>query len=277
MDDEKFDDVFSHVAGTAGGIEPLLTAFFGFLSRKTDFYVQFRPEKGRSFKMGFPAGEAEKMLLRVFNQFPYKSFDGQLSVPDSKEKTAPVPPETKSARSLIPEKVNSHEEYPHDQKADNIQSIHCSNTHAPIDSKVSIDLTGKQLPIGNGGLGPNYYWTQTLKDLTVYVDVGKGTRGKDVKCSIQPRKIYLSVKGAPLLDGLLDESVKTEDSMWTIADSLQTNGDSQIVISLEKCKKTWWKSVIEGHPQIDATKVTFCTCLIHHHHHYFRYAEIWLP
>mmetsp|Transcript_17717 Transcript_17717/g.39784 ORF Transcript_17717/g.39784 Transcript_17717/m.39784 type:complete len:88 (+) Transcript_17717:1-264(+) len=31
--------------------------------------------------------------------------------------------------------------------------------------------------------------------------------------------------------------------------------DSQIVITLEKTRKTWWKHVIEGHPEIDTTKV----------------------
>eukprot|EP01036_Dinobryon_divergens_P025589 gene25590-34153_t len=250
MDDEKFDDVFGHVAGTAGGIEPLLTAFFGFLHRKTDFYVQFRPEKGRAYKMGFPVGEAEKMLLQTFHKFPHKEFDG-VKAPSTEKIDKPV---NISPVGSQDESINeSHFETEKNQGED---SNHTNESYSRslIDRKVNIDPSGKQLPIGNGGLGPNYYWTQTLKDLTVYVDVGKGTRGKDVKCTIQPRKIVLSVKGITLLDGTLDESVKTEDSMWTIADSRQTNGDSQIVISFEKCKKTWWKSVIEGHPQIDATK-----------------------
>lgn len=33
--------------------------------------------------------------------------------------------------------------------------------------------------------------------------------------------------------------------------------NSEIVIILEKTKKTWWKSVIVGHPEIDTTKVMF--------------------
>ena len=260
MDDEKFDDVFGHVAGTAGGIEPLLTAFFGFLHRKTDFYVQFRPEKGRAFKMGFPFGEAEKMLLKTFHKFPYKTFDGEKAIPfDNNEKInkpANISPIGKKLTSENCKDISISENNLEAEK--NMEDSNCTSEsifRPPIDRKVAIDPSGKQFPIGNGGLGPNYYWTQTLKDLTVYVDVGRGTRGKDVKCTIQLRKIVLSVKGTALLDGPLDESVKTEDSMWTIADSRQTNGDSQIVISLEKCKKTWWKSVIDGHPQIDATKV----------------------
>ena len=33
--------------------------------------------------------------------------------------------------------------------------------------------------------------------------------------------------------------------------------NSEIVIILEKTKKTWWKSVIVGHSEIDTTKVMF--------------------
>ena len=29
-------------------------------------------------------------------------------------------------------------------------------------------------PIGNGGLGPGYYWTQTLKEVTIHIDLEQG-------------------------------------------------------------------------------------------------------
>lgn len=60
MSQEPFDDIFLQVAGRAGGIQPLLDSFFGFLSRKTDFYVQFEPNVRA--KMGFAPGVAEKMV-----------------------------------------------------------------------------------------------------------------------------------------------------------------------------------------------------------------------
>lgn len=56
----RFDDVFLGLAQQHGGIQPLLNSFFGFLHRRTDFYVQF-PEGTRA-SMGFPPGAAEKMV-----------------------------------------------------------------------------------------------------------------------------------------------------------------------------------------------------------------------
>jgi hypothetical protein len=60
MSHEPFDDIFLQVAGRAGGIQPLLDSFFGFLSRKTDFYVQYDPNVRA--RMGFAPGAAERMV-----------------------------------------------------------------------------------------------------------------------------------------------------------------------------------------------------------------------
>lgn len=154
---------------------------------------------------------------------------------------------------------------------------------------------GKQIPIGNGGVTPKYYWTQTVKEATVYVDVPPGTRSKDVSCVIQPRRLRLEVRGvgkavaaaaaaaavtaasggAPgqagvaataaegreghkreddgdlIFDGELPSTVSREDSMWSL------NDGKTVVISFEKTTKSWWKSVVEGDPEIDTSQVTF--------------------
>ena len=38
-------------------------------------------------------------------------------------------------------------------------------------------------------------WAQTMEEVVVEVDVPAGTRSRDVRCSIQPRSIALSVVG----------------------------------------------------------------------------------
>lgn len=140
---------------------------------------------------------------------------------------------------------------------------------------------GKQIPIDNGGVTPKYYWTQTLTEATVYVDVPAGTRSKDVSCVIQPRRLKLKVRGAGrgraastiatasgragsgyageggggdedvLIDGELLSAVSREDSMWSL------NDGNTVVISFEKATRSWWKSVVEGDPEIDTSKVTW--------------------
>ena len=54
-----------------------------------------------------------------------------------------------------------------------------------------------KVPIGNGGVTDKYYWTQTLYELTVYADVPKGTRAKDVHCDISPNSLELRLKSCP--------------------------------------------------------------------------------
>lgn len=228
---EKFDELLTHMAGAAGGIEPLLSMFFSFLHRKTDFYVQFVPQQGRIYKMGFPVGEAENMCLKAFRSFPYKEYPKKLT--DEKKPNNLLEPKATPVKKLATKSGTAVN----------------SNT-LPLVS----DGTSKQVPIGNGGIGPNYYWTQTLKDVTLYVDIAKAIRGKDVKCIMTPTKLSLQVKEEKILDGKLDDTIAVEDSMWTISSTGDTDLP-QVVISLEKCRKTWWKSVIEGHPEIDTSKV----------------------
>ena len=113
---------------------------------------------------------------------------------------------------------------------------------------------GKQVPIGNGGICSNYYWTQTLNDATVYIDIPSGKRGKDIVCSIRPKKLYVELRGEEVfIDGELEDLICQDDSVWT----LLSGQIPQIVITLEKSRKTWWKHIIIGHPEIDTTKV--CT------------------
>ncbi|CAM9401481.1 unnamed protein product [Ectocarpus sp. 4 AP-2014] len=127
---------------------------------------------------------------------------------------------------------------------------------------------GKQVPIGNGGVTDRYYWTQTVNEATVYVDVPLGTRSKDVSCVIQPRWLTLKVRGAGaageagaaaagaedvVFDGELPSAVSREDSMWSL------NDGKTVVISFEKTTKSWWKSVVEGDPEIDTSKVDSTT------------------
>ena len=146
--------------------------------------------------------------------------------------------------------------------------------------------SGLQVPIGNGGVTPKYYWTQTVTEATVYVDVPPGTRSKDISCLIQPRRLKLRVKGAGvmpastaaataaavtspaaaaanglagatpeedgdvIIDGELPSAVSREDSMWSL------NDGKTVVISFEKATRSWWKSVVEGDPEIDTSKVS---------------------
>lgn len=76
---------------------------------------------------------------------------------------------------------------------------------------------GKQVPIGNGGIGPNYWWTQTLLETTVYIDVPPGTVSKDVVWRVTSSSVRVSLKpDRELLDGPLGGSVRPSECLWSL-------------------------------------------------------------
>ncbi|GJJ67900.1 hypothetical protein EMPS_00246 [Entomortierella parvispora] len=96
-----------------------------------------------------------------------------------------------------------------------------------------------------------YVWRQTLVDLDVSVQVPKGTRSKDLVVDIKKKSLTVGLKGQePIIKGALFKDIKVDDSTWTL------DNQQEINIHLEKYKGTeWWKCVIEGHPEIDTTKI----------------------
>jgi len=58
----------------------------------------------------------------------------------------------------------------------------------------------------------------------------------------------------------MPETARPDESMWVVEDD-PAGEFGTVVITLDKIKKTWWESVVEGDPIIDATMVD-STCKI---------------
>jgi hypothetical protein len=194
----------------------------GFLNRRTDFYVEYDGNDTNNEKshptMGFPTGVAERMLINSFRHYPMKKYSN------------PTPnQQQQSIKELKNDKVNNIEQKLSKTNIQTKSSPSSSNTNKSELSKSNVynnasslptaRLTeaGKQIPIGNGGVDNNYYWTQTLNEITVYVDVAKGCRGKDIKCDIKPNSLKLIACNEVLIDGALDETVRLDESIWTLS------------------------------------------------------------
>jgi hypothetical protein len=154
-------------------------------------------------------------------------------------------------------------------------------------SSSSSASAGKQIPIGNGGVGPGYWWTQTLSEVTLFVQFPESTSAKEVECRVDAQRLRVGLRGraVPVLDGPLSAAVKASEAMWnveTIADSQHRPVDplgegaapagsgamdaptevglpaprgKVFTLTLDKAVETWWRSVVPGHPEIDATGV----------------------
>jgi len=238
MAEIDYDTLFMEIAGRSGSLDNLLEHFFGFLHRRTDFYITLDKLTDKDAKMGFPKGLAEQMVLRAMNKYKFKeySIEKQNYEPNTTTKMTNEKLSISTSNSTV---IDINEP----------KTLNSSSS----DKSIRYNEEGKQIPIGNGGIGPNYYWTQTLKDLTVYVDVPEGCRGKDIKCLIEPKKIYLSACGQVFIDGFFEEVIKVDESMWTL--NISTKSIPQVVITLDKGRNTWWKHIIQGHPEIDTNKV----------------------
>ena len=121
-----------------------------------------------------------------------------------------------------------------------------------------VTAEGHQVPIGNGGVGPDgqYVWTQTIYDTTVHVPVPAAVKSSHVTCTFSPTALNLrvAVPGHPpiALQGTLGGDVKAGDCLWTLE---REAAGAVLTLALEKGTETWWRSVLEGHPTIDATRV----------------------
>ena len=74
--EQELDQIFLAAAERAGGIQPLLTSFFGFLHRRTDFYIEHGGVKGRAYDAGFAPGQAEAMVRAAFMAPPPRPLEG---------------------------------------------------------------------------------------------------------------------------------------------------------------------------------------------------------
>jgi hypothetical protein len=256
---DSYDEMLTVIASKAGGIQPLLDVFFSFLERKTDFYVQFNENDKQhtgGYKMGFPKGVAEKMVLHSFRKFSVKDYHEVVPPnPASHSPAVKGAGSDKAPQSPLPSAPGATT--PTKPKGESSNTYNTPVKSTPAQAIPSFTPDGKQYPIGNGGVGEGYYWTQTLKDVTVYIDVEAGCKSKDVKCVIKPQSLVVEVRGQSIMNGALEDIVKTQESLWTMSTTTK-DAQSQIVITLDKTKHTWWKHVIVGHSEIDTSKVPIC-------------------
>lgn len=251
------------LANSAGGdLRKLMFAFFSFLHRRTDFYLVPNDEdlnEGKA-KMGFKEGEAEKLLLAAFRQFPLRRMPRQQSAPTSKSsnsntsapsKASPSPAASEKKPAKEVAKVEGEKATPPLAK-----SKETSKKEEDPAEKVRYTEEGVQVPVGNGGTTSRYKWTQTLEECTVMLGVPAGTRAKELDVSIKASSLHVKTKNktddtgdvTTFVEGPLVEKIQPDESTWSIEGGV-------IIIILQKMKKTFWATVIEGDEKIDTDLV----------------------
>lgn len=237
-----------------GDLRKVLTSFFSFLHRRTDFYMVPHDDDwndGKA-KMGFRQGEAEKILVASFRQFPLRRIPKQQIVHQQAGDTE------KSTTAHSSAKPEPH--VPDDtQDKNNLPLTKDSSPredHSKMDNEILLTKEGLQIPVGNGGTTKRYKWTQTLDECTVFVGIPGSLRAKDLLVEIKPTEISIRQRepstGATdptsFVEGNLVETVVPDESTWTLEGGV-------LVLLLFKKTKTFWPTVIKGDDKIDTSLV----------------------
>jgi hypothetical protein len=255
---------------TCGGdLRRLMFAFFSFLHRRTDFYLVPHPDDTEN-KMGFREGDAEKLLLAAFRQFPLRRIP-QKSAPAKKAAAAAVPTSssTTTTTTTTNEPVKIKKEEPPAADDEKLTTTSKPTPTAAIKKKttdkeeignmagVEYNEEGTlQIPVGNGGSTKRYKWTQTLDECSVLIGIPDGLRGKDLDVKLTVSSLSVKSKKAlanedcPLtfLEGSLVERIRLDESTWSVEGGV-------VIVTLDKVQKGFWATVLKGDDKIDTELV----------------------
>jgi hypothetical protein len=248
------------LTNTCGGdLRRLMFAFFSFLHRRTDFYlVPHEDDVQAGSSMGFSEGDAEKLLLAAFRQFPLRKMPK--GGPSRGEKSKPPSPKQPKPASPASMTKKSPPEHPAvastDAKIDATTSKDDKTVKKGNMAGVQYNEEGLQIPVGNGGSTPKYKWTQTIDECSVLIGVPNSLRGKDLDISLTPTSLSVKSK-KPLegqdkphafVEGKLVEKIRSDESTWSMEGGV-------VIVTLDKLKKTFWSTIIEGDEKIDTELV----------------------
>jgi HSP20 family molecular chaperone IbpA len=239
-----------------GDLRRLMFAYFSFLNRRTDFYLVPHPDDvqaGKPAKMGFKEGDAEKLLLASFRQFPLRR------IPSEKVQAAKAAASKSASTVKDPTKQelsNEGDSKVTTSKPEPVSTSKKMNELIGNMSEVELTEEGLQKPVGSGGSTKRYKWTQKIDECSVLVGVPEGFKAKDLDVCITANSISVASK-KPLpgensprefVKGMLVEKIRADESTWSLEGGV-------LILTLDKLKKTFWASVIDGDEKIDTSLV----------------------
>ncbi|KAG7302766.1 hypothetical protein JYU34_012729 [Plutella xylostella] len=260
----KYDEMLSSILVNEKSILGFLSAIFNFLARRTDFYYI---AKGPHENMGFPAGVAEQLVLKVLRSCdPYnlaaknippaalnneimcstvaqeveiEADENVVEIPDQDSSKTDKKSSEPGPATNIPEKQVELKPKKEEKKY-----------HIPDDYKAPVIPKQQSSDSYNGAIRERYTWAQNIMELDVTVKLpGDIKSSKDLRVVINANDISVQKKnGEVIMRDSFPFKVKPMDSFWSIS-------EGKLLIHLEKVQERWWNKFLIEEDPIDLDKI----------------------
>ncbi|RZF46775.1 hypothetical protein LSTR_LSTR002638 [Laodelphax striatellus] len=244
MDGSKYDNLFASVLEEERQIYPFLDAVFGFLSRRTDFFVIQKEGE----RIGFPPGVAEKIVGSIMVKWKRSCISRNDIPPPSNTE------ELDFSQCVVNEEVvtTAEEEVFQTQTEEETQIDSTKDT-----PKTSKPTETNSSDIYNGADRGNYRWSQTIGDLEVQVPVPAHVKKtKDVDVKVTDKCVLVKAvdesdrsKWHVLVEGEFCYGIQKDETIWSLSPG------ELILINCEKQTERWWDGLLVTEPKIDSTKI----------------------
>ncbi|KAG9435587.1 nudC domain-containing protein 3 isoform X1 [Apis mellifera carnica] len=251
------DEAFLQILQEEKNITNFLDAFFGFLYRCTDFYVESGPDQ----KFGFPTDTVEKLVLYSFHKWKNISKSSNRIDLQNSQDIISQNNDKNQDESMTVEEDSLIPQVDHEVEIETYKESQITNQLGHLLEK---DKTSDSY---NGAVRENYTWSQTINDIDVLIKLPNCIRtAKDLRIHINSKDIKIEARTSrveqnqeieecryfvwtTIFKGELCFKIRKDESMWSIVPGQHIN------IHLEKASERWWEALIIGEPKIDLTKI----------------------
>ncbi|GJQ72453.1 hypothetical protein Trydic_g3528 [Trypoxylus dichotomus] len=178
-DSSHFDDTLFAILKDCKTLPTFLDTIFGFLNRRTDFYVT---TKEPNSVVGLPQGLAERLVRNTFYKWKPKDLDIETNVPEAV---------TETIVETTVEDITTHF---------NNTGVENSSESVPIQKKEAAFTSSE---FYNGAVYNNYSWSQSISEVDVIVKVPPNITTKSLTVTILTQRVLVKLKN--------DNSIILED------------------------------------------------------------------
>ncbi|CAK9802760.1 NudC domain-containing protein 3 [Anthophora plagiata] len=251
------DQAFLQILQEEKNITNFLDAFFGFLYRCTDFYIESEVDQ----KLGFPPGMIEKLVLRSFQKWKRISkFPSEADILNDQDFI--VQNEDKDQD----DSMTIEEDTPIPQVDHEVEIETCKDSQL-TDQSSQLIKRDRSSDSYNGAVRENYTWSQSISDIDVLVKLPSCINtAKDLRIHLDSKEIKIEARTSrveqnqeieeclyfvwtTIFKGEFCYKIRKDESVWSIVPG------QHISIHLEKATERWWEALIIGEPKIDLTKI----------------------